>query len=260
MIKTDFFNELYNLYGPVTRARNCFFYTKKGVRITDCYQEDGRAILGWEGGNAFTHFKNVLSRGQVGSFICEGKSRLKKAVETLLDCPRNLMFFSTKMDAIKAALQISQETVTVYIPWAQTDVQWKESDAVVIVPPLPWTDSLYILAANPDKLPENAHLQNEIKLPFALQTAAARAIYNLIDAFKKREEKNWFIYDTVLTKYFERKGPYLYPKIPKENYDDFLLHCLKLGIVFNPEYKNSIVPFGADRGVFTKLKNSPFTW
>ena len=170
------------------------------------------------------------------------------------------MFFSTKMDAIKAALQISQETVTVYIPWAQTDVQWKESDAVVIVPPLPWTDSLYILAANPDKLPENAHLQNEIKLRFALQTAAARAIYNLIDAFEKREEKNWFIYDTVLTKYFERKGPYLYPKIPKENYDDFLLHCLKLGIVFNPEYKNSIVPFGADRGVFTKLKNSPFTW
>ena len=70
MNKTEFYNELYTRYGFVTRARNCYLYTKKGVRITDCYQEGGRAILGWEGGNAFTHFKNVLCRGQVGSFIC----------------------------------------------------------------------------------------------------------------------------------------------------------------------------------------------
>ena len=32
-------------------------------------------------------------------------------------------------------------------------------------------------------------------------------------------------------------------------------------IVFNPDYREySIVPFGADKGVFTKLKNSPFIY
>ena len=71
MNKSELFTELYKRYGAVTRARGPFFYTKKGVRVTDLYQEAGRAILGWEGGSAFTMFKNVLSRGQTGSFICE---------------------------------------------------------------------------------------------------------------------------------------------------------------------------------------------
>ena len=60
MIKEDLFKELYNRYGAVTRARGCFLYTKKGVRLTDLYQEGGRAILGWEGGNAFTHLKKYI--------------------------------------------------------------------------------------------------------------------------------------------------------------------------------------------------------
>lgn len=38
-----------------------------------------------------------------------------------------------------------------------------------------------------------------------------------------------------------------------------MLHCLNLGIVISPDYSvPSIVPFGADTGVFTALKNNPF--
>ena len=85
MNKSELFKELFNRYGAVTRARGPFIYTKKGVRVTDLYQEAGRAILGWEGGSAFTLFKNVLTRGQTGSFICEEApvSRLEKAVSEL---------------------------------------------------------------------------------------------------------------------------------------------------------------------------------
>ena len=75
----------------------------------------------------------------------------------------------------------------------------------------------------------------------------------------ERKETDWFIYDSILTKYWTRKGPYLFPKIPQEDYDRFVLHCLSLGIIINPNYDSpSIVPFGADKGVFTKLKNTPF--
>ena len=78
---------------------------------------------------------------------------------------------------------------------------------------------------------------------------------------QEREEKDWFIYDPVLTKYFERKGPYLRPKMPEQVYDKFILHCLDLGIAFNPNYNEcSIIPFGADRGTFTGLKNTPFAF
>ncbi len=262
MNKETFFKELYNLYGPVTRARNCFLYTKKSVRVTDMYQENGRAILGWEGGNAFTHLKNVLCRGQVGSFICEDHSRLTKAVSTLFVSNRTLMFFSSKMDALKAGLQISPNNTSIYTPWNPENTPWANIDAIVMAPPLPWTETVYILAIK-EELASGLQTQvpGKVTLPFALQTGIARAIYNLIEALQTREEKDWFIYDPVLTKYWERKGPYLFPKVPADKYDDFVLHCLKLGIAVNPDYnEKSIVPFGADRGVFTKLKNSPFIY
>ena len=102
-------------------------------------------------------------------------------------------------------------------------------------------------------------LEGPLTIPFALQTALTRAIYNLIAELPWRQEKDWFIYDTILTKYWERKGPYLYPKISENKYEDFVKHCLDCNIVINPSYNEpSIVPFGADKGVFTKLKNNPF--
>ena len=92
-----------------------------------------------------------------------------------------------------------------------------------------------------------------------MEVAYTRSIHNLIKALQEREEKDWFIYDTVLTKYWERQGPYLFPKVPQDKYQEFAQHCLDCGIFISPEYNTpSIVPFGADKGVFTKLKNSPF--
>ena len=167
------------------------------------------------------------------------------------------------MDALKAGLTISPENTAVYTPWTQNESQWNKIDTVVIAPPLPWTDSIYILAIKEELLIENQNLfdffQNTTALPFSVQAGITRSLYNLIAELPERQEKDWFIYDTVLTKYWERKGPYLFPKIPQEKYDDFVEHCLKLGIAINPSYnEKSIVPYGADKGVFTCLKNSPF--
>lgn len=260
---STFSNELYNLYGSVTRARGPFLYTKKGIRITDLYQENGRAILGWDAGNAFTYFKNILSRGQTGSFICEDVSRVTKAVSELLASNRQIFYFSNKMDALKAGLEISQDNTSIYKPWNNVNQVWSDIDTVIIEPPLPWTNTIFILAVNLSAI-DNKTIetpQNAIIIPYALEAAIARSIYNLIEAIQTRQEKDWFIYDSVLTKYFKRTGPYLQPIVPENKYDDFVLHCLNLGITINPNYnENSIIPFGADKGVFTKLKNSPFNY
>lgn len=260
------FKEIYNRYGAVTRARNCFLYTKKGIRLTDLYQENGRAILGWDAGNAFTFLKNTINRGQVGSFICEDNNRLEKAINQLLFSERKLFFFSSKKDALQSGISLSPENTFVWKPWNETDVDWTSADCVIIVPPLPWTESIFILAVKTDCLENNAHktqnlfyFPNEITLPFAVQTGITRAVYNMLAAIQTRQEKDWFVYDTVLTKYWERKGPYLHTKLSKDDYDAFVLHCLDCGLVINPDYNNaSIIPFGADKGVFTKLKNNPF--
>ena len=261
--------ELFNRYGAVKRARGCFLYTKKGVRLTDLYQEAGRAILGWEGASAFTMFKNVLSRGQTGSFICEEApvSRLQKAVSELLASDRIIFCFSSHKDAFEAGLALFPDETSLYRPWnAQNEkIKINQQAALIVTPPLPWAQSIYILALDAKKVEENPDrllfIRNAIKLPFALEVAITRSIYNLIKALQERQEKDWFIYDPLLTKYWNREGPYLFPKVPQDNYKDFVLHCLDCGLVISPDYNQpSIVPFGADRGVFTKLKNSPFEY
>lgn len=246
MTENQLKKEIFNRYGAVTRARGCFLYTKKGVRLTDLYQAGGRAILGWGGGDAFTKFKNVLNRGITGFFVTEYDNQINKAVSELLQSPRQVIFTSC-----------AQDFFPLWEPWNENHPGLSEiakMDSVSVKPPLPWTDSLYMVCVKPG-FDENKIFE-KIDLPSPLIAAVTRSVYDLIKAMKEREEKNWFIYDQILVKFFERQGPYLYPRISEDEYDDFVLFCLDNGIVINPEYnEHSIVPFGADEGVFAKLKN-----
>jgi hypothetical protein len=275
-------------YGTIKRARGCFLYTAKGVRLTDLFQEGGRAILGWGGGSAFTLFKNVLSRGITGSFDtdftpcadCSKKSQLDRAVSELLAGERTVKVFTSKQAALQNAVSFAGESTSFWRPWNPENVDWCSVKAVIIEPPLPWTESLWLLALSvpAESAPLNnsapSKIESEVqdaidsdaaaaipcaRIPAPLAAAVTRSVYDMIAALQVREEKDWFIYDTVITKYWTRKGPYLYPKIKREQYGDFLLYCLDCGIVVSPVYEQpSIVPFGADKGVFRALEKSPF--
>ena len=89
-------SEISSRFGTVKRARKCFLYTAKGVRLVDMFQENGRAILGWEGGSAFTMFKNALCRGIAGSFDTDFPYRTKKAVQELFASERELFVYYSK--------------------------------------------------------------------------------------------------------------------------------------------------------------------
>ena len=255
--------EITSRYGTIKRARNCFLYTAKGVRLTDMFLEGGRAILGWGGSSAFTVFKNVLSRGLTGSFDTDftphaegGKSQLSRAVSELLASERDICLFTGKQAALKSALETAPDSTSIYKPWAE-GADWSKVKAVIIEAPLPWTASCWILAVEAG----TAIPAESAAIPAPLCAAICRSIYNLIAALQEREEKDWFIYDSVLTKYWTRKGPYLYPKVSKELYPLFVRHCLDQEIVISPIYEQpSIVPFGADKGVFRKLERNPFSF
>lgn len=323
MDKEKFALEIFKRYGNVKRARNCFLYTAKNVRLTDLYQEDGRAILGWGGSSAFTMFKNALGRGANGSFFTDYSYRMEKAVSSLLASKRKILFFYKKSAVLEIAqnffsdsddfalaeefsvkqkiyggtedLNANQRTSVqtedlnanrqslastqkysainqiFYKPWILSEdgksINWSEKSLVVLEPPLPWSNELYILAVKSEN-PEITEILENIKskykdeiisIPAPMQAAYARSIYNLIQELQERSEKDWFLWDSVLKNYFVRKGPYLFTKIPQNKYDDFVLHCLDLGILINPCFeKMSIVPFGAERGILTCLKKNPF--
>lgn len=273
MSNIDFLrNEIFSRYGIVKRARGCFLYTAKGVRLTDLYQEGGRAILGWGGGSSFTMLKNTLNRGITGSFETGFAYRTQKAVQALFNSERKVFYFDSYEKALKAALLISKEGTSVYRPWQPAGLTWSECSCIIFAPPLPWAQNLFIVAAKPELVSEFSSadsddsdslleelLPQQTFIPAPLNSALARSIYDLIEALQTREEKNWFVYDPVVTKYWERKGPYLFPKIPQEKYTAFVKHCLDCGIVVSPFYNEpSIVPFGAEFGNFSKLKKNPF--
>lgn len=270
MDKEKFALEIFKRYGNVKRARNSFLYTAKNVRLTDLYQEDGRAILGWGGSSAFTMLKNALGRGANGSFFTDYSYRMEKAVSTLLASKRKILFFYKKSAVFEVAHFVSQSEIF-YKPWILSEdgksINWSEKSLVVLEPPLPWSSELYILAVKSENPKITEILENIkskykdeiISIPAPMQAAYARSIYNLIQELQERSEKDWFLWDSVLKNYFVRKGPYLFTKIPQNKYDDFVLHCLDLGILINPCFeKMSIVPFGAERGILTCLKKNPF--
>lgn len=272
MKEMDFLNEeIVSRYGTVKRARECFLYTAKSVRLVDLFQEDGRAILGWSGsgdaGSSFTVFKNVMSRGLTGSLPTDFEYRLEKACCDLFNSQRKIFIFNKKSSAVEAG-KLCCGKCAFFMPWMETETDWSEEKAVAFAPALPWMDGIYILAILADEEILKAATQESFRkiltedgtrLNAALEAAVARSIYDLIHELQVREEKDWFIYDPVLVKYFERKGPWLFPKVPEEKYEAFVKHCLDCQVVVNPVYgKPSIVPFGADRGVFAKLAKNPF--
>lgn len=273
--KTEFLSdEIQKRYGNIRRARGPFLYTAKNVRLTDLYQENGRAILGWGGSSAFTMMKNILNRGITGSYKTDFKYRLEKSVGDLFGSKKKILCFASKKDAEKVAHKLCPGKILEYIPWKSTEADEKSeldsSDALIFAPPLPWAQELFILALKSDveisekweKISSETEIQQLI-LPPPMETAYTRAIYNLIQALKDRSEKDFFIYDREIRPYWTRKGPYLYPRediFTEENYTDFVLHCLDNAIVINPSLEGiSIVPFGADKGVFSQLIKNPWT-
>ena len=265
-----YYSEIKKRYGIITRARGPFLYTQKNVRLTDLNQEGGRAILGWDS-PAYTVFKNTLSKGLAGSFETAHLPRLQKALSELLNGKRKIFLFTHKRAAMEAALLLDANSASVYKPFSGVDYSAVKN--VIVAPPLPWTNNFWILATSaldadnavsaangaaggfgrPNDSGAAAALVSE-PFPPALVAAAARSVYDLIAALKERQEKDFFIYDKILTKFFERRSCWLRPKVPQEKYDGFVLACLDAGVAINPDYNaDSIVPFGADKGVLKKM-------
>lgn len=239
-------------YGSIKRARGPFLYTAKGQRLTDLYAEGGRAILGWGGSPAVTVFKDVLSRGICGSYRTDWDKRLDKALSDLLGFKAVSRVFGSRQDAQDAL----DGCPVIWRPWSGKS--YAECPAVIVEPPFPMTEGITLLAVR-QETGFSRQPARSIAIPAPLKAALARSLYDAIRAEKERQEKDFFIYDRVLTRYWTRQGPWLTPKIPRDRYRDFLLHCLDCTLVISPRYEqDSIVPFGADPGVFRALERSPF--
>lgn len=116
--------ELAKRYGFVRRARGCYLYTEIGVRLTDCFLDGGRALLGWDGGKARTAFKDTLERGATGSYDAGMTSRAVTAVKKLLPAEYSIIRFYSRERArlidLKSAFSFAAKGAPVQLSKAVT--------------------------------------------------------------------------------------------------------------------------------------------
>lgn len=126
-------------------------------------------------------------------------------------------------------------------------------DTMVLVSPLPFAGgcTVAVFAEERDSI-----LPSDSIAP-ALLGATARAFADLAQALSERTESDWARFDSYTQPFWDRRGPYLVPKIRKSKYREFFESCLDKGILVSPDYETpSIVPVIADPGEFKRLSPS----
>ena len=104
-------NEIKKRYGNVKRARGIYLYTEKGVRLTDCYLDGGRGILGHGGGKAKTAFKDCFERGANGFYDSGLIPAFEKSVKKLLPTEyTEIRLYSEKTAAMLGGTSVSLES------------------------------------------------------------------------------------------------------------------------------------------------------
>ena len=123
-----------------------------------------------------------------------------------------------------------------------------ERPAVIkLVPPYPWATSLCIYASCAELPPSDV-------VPTPLLAAYARAFYDLKTALGTFGESDFKQFSKQLSPLFDRRACWLFPKIPRDSYEDFAKRCLDAGIVVSPDYDiPSIMPWRANTGDIKRI-------
>ncbi len=124
-------------------------------------------------------------------------------------------------------------------------------ETMVLASPLPWAGgcTLAVFARDDATLIPPSDPVSPVLLG-----ALARAWVDLAGALFERTERDWARFDRYLAPFWERRGPYLVPKIRRAKYPDFFGRCLDVGLLVSPDYQvPSIVPVSADPGEFKRL-------
>jgi len=276
-------DEIKKRYGNVKRARGIYLYTEKSVRLTDCFLDGGRAILGHGGGKAKTAFKDCFERGANGFYDSGLLPAFEKSVKKLLPAEYSeLRLYSEKTAAMLGETSFSLDGASKSFPKKTEPVLWRpwldfagkiteqptgypkievvynvlgDFPAILkIVPPFTYATDICVYAFSEKSYKNQGELPDNDVVPSPLLAAYTRGFYDLLNSFSLFTEKDFKANSKALEPFFTRNQCYLFPKISEEKYKDFVLKCLEAGIVISPDYNEpSIIPWRANPGDIKKI-------
>jgi hypothetical protein len=243
-------DDLLRLLPPIRRTRGNRLYAADGRRFLDLWLDDGRCILGDRDRPTRTFAANAADKGLTRPYPGLYNARFEKAVRAAWPEFSVVRVFDSKERAMGAA---GSAFVTIVRPFAAVP---PEAELAMPRLPCPRPYAPWCLIAR-DGTPAAAALERETGdlVPAQSLYAASRGLASLESAVRDGYgEELWSRFDKRLGAWFNRDGPYLFPRTAREHHEQFFKVALTGDALVSPNPDSpSIVPPDFDDGELVKL-------
>jgi len=282
---------LLSLLPAIRRCRGYRLYAENGRRFLDLWQDDGRGVLGAKGTGIGTVVKAETDKGLASPFPSVYERRLEKALAAAYPHYAAVRFYPDEASAARALLSCAARAgaTDAAVPG---EADWRLSAEELAFDPArrgasasgclallerPYPEGLDMDAARADfrvallRLPLARAFSPAVLLfrdeataagsdralvpPIAL-SAAVKAFAELAGHKDTYTEELWKRSDRRLGRLFERKGPRLWPRCPREAYPALFKEALDRGVLLSPFWNlPSNIPADFDDGELKLLSD-----
>lgn len=261
------------------RARGYYLYSQNGDRYLDIGLGCGQFVLGRKQGESQLCFKNTVEKGLTSFSDSVWLKRCQKAIPHFISFNSELSLASLtdfeflpimpqSIFSLKSNLNVYAEfpfNLPVWRPWLGFSCENENTEnytlaknmpsVFVVINPFAFKEAPILLAVNKNCswLKNFKSLDIFSSAPFLAGTT--RSLYDFIKIYSAYDEKQMCRFDSVVLKYWNRKGPWLFPKMQENEYADFKEFCLSKKICISEKYSEpSFIPLAVDGGEFKKLR------
>jgi len=260
--------ERLSLLPPIRRARLWRLYAEAEIsgrprRYLDLWMDGGRALLGAKGTGIGTAAKAAIDTGLLRPVPSIWERRLKQELRrTYPDYAEARVFLSderalaavgktTFYDPARRGSEPSETALEIIRPFGEHLGSGPDAPLALPLLPCPSALSPSIILFRDRK--QATQVEGDILPPLRL-SAAHRALCELAHMRQWYREELWAKVDRRLKERFERRGPYLFLRETKTDYDTVFKAALQAGVLLPPDPElPSIIPGDFDDGELAAL-------
>jgi hypothetical protein len=251
---------------PIRRARLWRLYAEsqsagRTNRFLDFWMDGGRSILGAKGTGLGTAAKAAVDMGLTRPFPSVREARLEKSALKAYPGYAAVRLYRSEERARAAAASVSPNAPPKVIkPFAEhleaaSPAVPRSTIALPLLPcPAALSPAILLFGKESDaKSVDDAGMEGELLPPLLLE-CGHRALCELEKFRLTYKEELWKRTDRRLKGFFERRGPYLFPRCEESSYGKLFEAALGAGILLSPAFEEpSIIPGDFDDGELAHL-------
>lgn len=256
---------------PIRRTRGFRLYAANGIRYLSLWSDYGRALLGFKPEGLQRIAKSTIDRGLLSNLPSQWQKRLAEMVKNLFPSVRSVRIVSSQQGAIAIAKRFAglperepvPDMVFCRFVWDEYLPRNSVPAIMSLILPVPASFSLGILVSDIESGLEEVPQGPEDACIDGLRSAVnLHVLSRLVSCGKAAKERSrieeaWERFDTLAgNSLFERCGPWLFPKYPRDLHERVFSACLSRRILISPDYDfPSSVPAVFDEGEIAPLRD-----